>query len=147
MLAAHDELDIAVRAYAVPKQASHRQRKNRQASAIGPSEWSLTYDTETTTGSEQQVRIVPWQLHQGTKLRRQGIAYDPRSLSDAERSTLYSHAAARGCEVCTVAEFTAEMFLGLAYELGAQFVAFNDPFDLSRLAVGHDSARGKLMRG
>jgi hypothetical protein len=148
MLVPADQLDIAVRAYAVPKTRTRRARPNKKrVSEIGPSEWSLIYDTETTTGPEQQVRIVPWQLRQGGELRRVGMAYDPRSLSDAERSTLYLHAAVCGWEVCTVAEFVEDIFLGDAYQFGARFVAFNDPFDLARLAIGHDSARGDTMRG
>src|SRR4051794_14891083 len=112
MFVAPDDLDIAVRAYAGPKQASRRQGPKRQASSIGPSAWSLTYDTETTTGPEQQVRIVPCQLRQGAELRRSGVACEPRSLSDFESSILYARAAVCGWEVCTLAEFNEEIFLG-----------------------------------
>jgi hypothetical protein len=143
----HDELDIAVRAYAVPTKAKCQPSLGGRVPEVGPSEWSLTFDTETTTGPEQQVRIVAWQLRQGRELRRIGMAYDPLSLGDSERSTLYRQAALRGWEVCTVGEFVEDVFFGGAYELGATITGFNLPFDLARLAISHDSARGAAMRG
>src|SRR3954453_18739324 len=148
MLIPQDELDIAVRAYAVPKVMKPRHSgQYRAVPEIGPSAWSLTFDTETTTGPEQQLRIVPWQLRERGELRRIGMAYDPCTLTDAERSTLYAQAAAQGWEVCTVGEFIEEIFFDQAYVLGAAIIGFNLPFDLARLARDHASARGDTMRG
>ena len=47
----------------------------------------------------------------------------------------------------TVDEFVDEVLYGRAYDLRASIVGFNLPFDISRLAIGHGSARGKAMRG
>ena len=45
-----------------------------------------------------------------------------------------------------VARFIDEIFFGIGYDLRATIVGFNLPFDLSRLAIRHGSARGKLMQ-
>ena len=48
--------------------------------------------------------------------------------------------------VLTRAEFAEEIFYKSGYAVGAQIVGFNLPFDLSRLAIRHGSAR-RSMRG
>jgi len=53
----------------------------------------------------------------------------------------------RGHKLRTVAEFVDEILFDRAYDLRASIVGFNLPFDVSRLAVKHGSARGKAMRG
>ena len=57
-----------------------------------------------------------------------------RSNSDGERICLR-----------TRAEFVDEIFYRSAYAVGAQIVGFNLPFDLSRLAIRHASARARRM--
>ena len=47
----------------------------------------------------------------------------------------------------TVSEFVDEVLYDRAYDLRASIVGFNLPFDISRLAIEHGSARGKAMRG
>jgi hypothetical protein len=46
-----------------------------------------------------------------------------------------------------VAEFADEVLFARPYDLRASIVGFNLPFDISRLAFRHASARGKAMRG
>ncbi len=46
----------------------------------------------------------------------------------------------------TRAQFVEDVFYGFGYDLRATIIGFNLPFDLSRLAVAHGPARGK-MRG
>ena len=53
----------------------------------------------------------------------------------------------RGHKLRTVAEFVDEVLFDRAYDLRASIVGFNLPFDISRLAAKHGSARGKAMRG
>ena len=45
------------------------------------------------------------------------------------------------------AEFADEIFYRSAYAVGAQIVGFNLPFDLSRLAIRHASARRSMKGG
>ena len=46
-----------------------------------------------------------------------------------------------------MAEFVDDVLFARAYDLRASIVGFNLPFDISRLAIRHGSARGKAMRG
>src|SRR5271166_2628341 len=46
----------------------------------------------------------------------------------------------------TRTEFVNDVFYGSGYAVGAQIVGFNLPYDLSRLAIRHASAR-RSMRG
>src|SRR5262249_7471859 len=91
--------------------------------------------------------VAPYQLRRGGELVERGFFYDPLSLSDAERSTLYAYAASHGREVRTLGEWIEEVFLPALLDRGALGVAFNFPFDGSRLALGHDSARGDMRGG
>ena len=50
-------------------------------------------------------------------------------------------------ELLTAAEFVEKISYGYGYELRATIVGFNLPFDLSRLAIRHGSARRRPMRG
>jgi DNA-binding XRE family transcriptional regulator len=47
----------------------------------------------------------------------------------------------------TVTEFVENIFFGIGYELRATIVGFNLPFDISRIAIRHGNARGRIMRG
>jgi hypothetical protein len=53
----------------------------------------------------------------------------------------------RGLKCMTKAAFIDDIFYGLGYDLRATILGFNLPFDLSRLAVRHNSARGKMRGG
>jgi predicted transcriptional regulator len=114
---------------------------------IGSSDWALVFDTETTTDASQQLRFGVYQVHKSGELREEGVFYDPLSLTDHEMATLRSYADDRGLEVLTVAEFVEEIFFLYAYELKGLCVGFNLPFDLSRIAIGHNSARGSMRGG
>jgi hypothetical protein len=56
-------------------------------------------------------------------------------------------ASGNGLTLRTVAEFVDDVLFDRAYDLRASIVGFNLPFDISRLAADHGSARGKAMRG
>lgn len=138
-----DHLPIAVRAY-VPLAEGAKSRRSR--SSPSPSPWTLIFDTETTTDASQRLRFGSFQWRRGEKLERCGLFY-ASDLPERERKVLASYAQAHGTELLTVAEFIEEIFYRLAYELRATIVGFNLPFDISRLAIGHSSARGTPVRG
>ena len=152
MIAPEEEASIAVRAFLddgalwiAPAAANRRQRF--QTPDIGPSEWTLIFDTETTIDAAQQLRFGCYQLRRGSDLDEAGIFYDPTSLSNAEQALIAEHAAACRCNLMTAEKFVSDIFYGVGYDLGAMIVGFNLPFDLSRLAIRHASARGRMMRG
>jgi transcriptional regulator with XRE-family HTH domain len=152
MIAPEEESVIAVRAFLdhgalwiVP--ATIDRRRRFQTPDIGLSEWTLIFDTETTTDAVQQLRFGCYQLRKGYDLDEAGIFYDPASLSDDEQALVAEYATACRCRLMTVEGFIGDIFYGIGYDLGAMIVGFNLPFDLSRLAIRHASARGKTMRG
>lgn len=141
---------IAVRAYVTStKTATQALPKLRQENtpALGWSEWSLTFDTETTTDAAQQLRFGVYQIRKAGILHAQGLFYEPLTLTDADRSTLYAFAAEHDLEVRTVTEFIEEVFSLYVYELRGLCLGFNLPFDLSRIAIDHASARGSMRGG
>jgi hypothetical protein len=118
-----------------------------QPSDIGASEWTLILDTETTIDAAQQMRFGAYQLRCGDNLEEAGLFYDTESLTDAERGLLMRYAENKGIRAMAVAEFVDATLYGVGYDLGATIVGFNLPFDISRLAIGHASARGRKMHG
>ena len=145
-----DRPPIALRAYAPPppsKPSGEPSRKTRSGKTAPPSEWTLVFDTETTVDAAQRLRIGAYQFRKGDEMDEGGLFYDPAIISDEELSLLRRVAAERGLNVRSVPEFIDDVFFARAYDLRASVVGFNLPFDISRLAINHGSARGKAMRG
>lgn len=143
MTTTSDRLTVALRPYAEcpPAYAGGR------GFALGPSDGVLVLDTETTVDASQQLRVGCYQLRWRGRLAEHGLFYDPESLTAAEENLAADYAAAHGLKLMTAERFVEEVFFGKAYATRSLIVGFNLPFDLSRLAVGHDSARGKAMHG
>lgn len=151
-MAAPEPRAIAVRAFATPTPrnaapAARTSRPRSSADGIGPSEWSLTFDTETTIDAAQQLRFGTYQVRCDDELYEQGFFYDPDTLTDDERSTLYHVASTRGLTVHLLADFIDDIFLRYLFDLRGTGVGLNLPFDLARLAVAHAPARGRTMHG
>lgn len=148
-LAGHDELGdrsaesltIAVRSYGRALAAPRVPPVGKRAT-LGPSAWTLIFDTETTVDAAQQLRLGGYQVRELGELRESGIFYDPESLSDDERSLLYSFATTNGLNALTHAEFVDSVFFRYVHELNGKCVGFNLPFDISRIAIGHGTAVG-----
>lgn len=152
MMASSESRSIAVRAYAEPKprdtaSSSSAIRQRSPTAAVGPSEWSLVIDTETTIEAAQQLRFGVYQVRRDDDLYDQGLFYDPDTLTDDERSTLYHFASARGLAVHAVPDFIDGIVLRYLFDLRGTCIGFNLPWDLSRLAIAHAPARGRTMYG
>ena len=143
-----DRLPIAVRAYATQSRPPDKgPKKKRQGKPAPASEWTLVFDTETTVDAAQRLRIGAYQFRRGDKLDESGLFYDPGIISEGDLASLRRVCRERELKLRTVAEFVDEVLYARAYDLRASIVGFNLPFDISRLAVKHGSARGKAMRG
>ncbi len=118
-----------------------------RSSELSPSEHTLIFDTETNTDAAQQIRLGCFQLRKADALEMAGIFYDPDSLDDTEIEILNDYAVAHDLTVGTVEDFLSEVFLFYGYDERALIVGFNLPFDISRIAIGHNSARGRMMHG
>jgi hypothetical protein len=137
---------IAIRAYS--ERPNHEPLGSRPPSAeLEASEWTLIFDCETTVDAAQQLRFGFFQIRRLERLEREGIFYDARTLTSLEETLLRAFTENRQLELLTVVEFTADVFLKYGYVRQATIVGFNLPFDLSRLAVGHGSARREMRGG
>ena len=140
-----DEFKAMVRAYVPPPSREPRAAKGR--AAIPPSDWTLVFDTETTVDETQSLRFGAYQLRRKGELVELGLFYDPEGMSLNERELLKKVAVSKGAVFMARDKFVEEVFFGKAYELRALIVGYNLPFDLSRIAIAHDSARGKMKGG
>jgi DNA polymerase family B len=147
-LAHLDRLPIAVRAYAAPPLPPDDEgQKKRQGAPASASEWTLIFDTETTVDAAQRLRVGAYQFRRADELDEAGLFYDPDIVSEVDRALLRQVCRERGHMLRTVGEFIDEVLFARAYDQRASIVGFNLPFDISRLAIRHGSARGKAMRG
>lgn len=142
---AREPLEVALRAYAPPNM---RQPLNRPHSKDqGPSEYSLIFDCETKVDSSQRLRFGCFQLRKLTEIFEAGIFYDADALTAKEIALLSDYARLHRLTCIPVDEFIDRIFFGMAYEFRATIVGLNLPFDISRLAINHGTARGKQMGG
>ncbi len=144
-----DELPLALRCYAAPtwrelpdKNATPKQVGRKKVAGASP--WTLTFDCETTTHPGQALRFGAYQLRNVGELVESGLFYDSQGVSDAELATLTAYAGEHGLELRTRDGFADDVFFARAYQLRATIIGFNLPFDLSRLAIKHGSARAPL---
>jgi hypothetical protein len=138
-------LSIRVRGFVPPPKDKKVGGKTRKPAP--PSEWTLVFDCETSVDARQRLRFGVYHLYQGQELQETGLFYDPEALSAAELTLLRKVTAERDLKLRSSSEFVDEVFYGMAYEFRASIVGFNLPFDLSRLAIGYGSAKGKMMKG
>lgn len=164
-----DQLVIQLRAYVTrapkkPKKAKQAAKGGEErspfvyeAERVEPSDWVLVFDCETCTTPDQRLRFGAYQLRYKGQLWERGLFYaskdDAKPLPPADLALLRKvikkdrdAAHAEHIHLLTRAQFVEEVFYRKAFDVGAQIVAFNLPFDLSRLAIRHASAR-RSMRG
>ena len=147
-----EHMEIAVRAWAEPKYKDYvpsGDTKQRASRDLGPSEWSITFDTETTTDASQRLRIGSYQVRHGDTLFESGVFYEPDELTADEIDTAERFCAEHVFRLLTRRKFIEEVLLYYAYDLRGLLVGFNLPFDISRLATAHVKSRSKkrAMRG
>src|SRR5664280_258130 len=141
--------EVAVRAWAVPGYLTReQQRVPGIATDLGPSNWTLIFDTATDTTLGQALRFLTWQERHRGRLRTTGIAYNPAGMTAGDVQTVRDYAAARGLRLLTVEEWIPKVLFNIGWAKRGTVVGFNLPFDLSRLAIGHHVARvGHCNRG
>jgi hypothetical protein len=162
-----DHLIVSLRAYVTrpptkakkskgeEKRGQRVARKKQFPPRISPSDWVLIFDCETRTTPDQRLRFGAYQLRNKGRLFELGFFYEPEPgvLTDSDMQVL---AEAMGelevksegerVRLLTRGEFVDEVLYGFGRDVGAQIVGFNLPFDISRLAIDHASAR-RSMRG
>lgn len=138
-------IPIAIRAYS---EDPDREPLGSLApsSDIEASPWTLVFDCETTIDATQRLRIGFYQVRRGETLHEEGIFCDPKAITPDEEALLRDYARARGLTLLTISDFSSKVFLKYGYTRSGTVVGFNLPFDLSRIAIHHGSAR-RAMRG
>ena len=140
------ETPIAIRAYSERPNRKPLGSRPPSADADVP-EWTLVFDCETTTDAVQQLRFGFFQVRHGEQLEREGIFFDAKVFEQQEIVQLEDVAKTNGIEFTSVAEFRTGVFLKYGYVRRATIVGFNLPFDISRIAVTHGSARREMRGG
>jgi hypothetical protein len=143
-----DHLPIALRAYTGPTiievPSGNRAAKKERKTPPPASDWTLVFDTETTTDASQALRFGSYQFRCRGELDEAGLFYDPDGVSPIELETLSVYAADHGLRLRSRTEFVDEIFFKRAYMLRATVVGFNLPFDISRIAIRHGTAKTRL---
>jgi hypothetical protein len=140
------ETPLAIRAYSErPGRAPLGSRAPRNDAAT--SEWTLIFDCETTVDAAQQLRVGFFQVRRGQAIKRKGAFYDPAATTVSEKDLLRAYAQMHELELITVAEFRTNVFLKYGYVRQGTIVGFNLPYDISRIAVNHGSARREMRGG
>ncbi|MBB6427424.1 hypothetical protein [Sphingopyxis sp. JAI128] len=152
-----DHLPIAIRAFAGPQYrvlVNPTDSKPKRRRSITPaSEWTLIFDTETNADAAQALRFGTYQLRKSDELNEAGIFYDPDNVAPDELECLVAYAKAYGLNLLTRDAFVDKVLFDRGFGIRARIVGFNLPFDISRLAIKHGSARtpmgddGGTMRG
>ena len=140
------EAPIAIRAYS--ERPDRKPLGSRDPSRDAePSEWTLVFDCETTVDAVQQLRFGFFQVRRGETLDLEGLFIDSQSLTASETTRLRAFAMTHGMGFLSIEQFRADIFLKYGYVRQATVVGFNLPFDISRIAVGHGSARREMRGG
>lgn len=137
---------IALRAYGVNSEKTHSKKyphKNLDVS----SEWTVVFDCETTNDETQNLRVGAYQVYHHFTLWQQGLILDHENLSEDDLKVIETYASEHVLNVKQTSEFIEEILFAIGYDLRAAIVGFNLPFDIARLAIRQNSARGKTFRG
>jgi hypothetical protein len=114
---------------------------------LAPGVRRLIIDTETDTGPAQRLRFGAFQLRDddydddGDYIEEEGLFFEPGALNADDERALIAHAAQQGLRLYALAEFIEEIVFARCVDYGGMIIGFNLPFDLSRLAQGHSTAR------
>jgi hypothetical protein len=142
------ELDVAVRGLAV--RPNRRQRRSRRfGKELGHSQWSLIFDTETTTGLGQRLRVGCYRLYRGSRLRKCGLFADRDALEPDEVALVEAYAREQGLRLLSREQFVRWIFFGYGWERRALIIGANLGYDISQLAIDHCPAKDPsgFMRG
>lgn len=146
-----DDLPISLRAYAAPQFSEmgegRKPKSKRKASKVPPSPWAVLFDTETTTDAGQALRFGTYQVRKAGELHEAGIFFDPEGVTAQELAMLRAYASEHGLELLSRDQFADQIFYRIGYLFRAAIIGFNLPFDISRIAIHHNSARTEMRGG
>jgi hypothetical protein len=139
-----EPMSVALRCYADTGNFALRLGSRLNSS---PSRWTVVFDTETGVDAAQQIRFGAYQIREGDRLHEAGIFYDDGNLTPDETHLLHSIAVELGLKVRSTFEFIEDLLFKYGYDREGTIVGFNVPFDISRIAIRHESARRSMKGG
>ena len=134
--------DIQLRAYTT-RNAPLQKGASFARGKPTPSDRVLVFDTETTTDEAQSLRFGVYKIFDNSELIETGLFYDEEGLKPEETEALSSFAKRNDFECMSVRDFVEDKFYEECALLHGAIVGFNLPFDLSRLAIQHGTAKSK----
>ncbi len=142
------ELEVAVRGLALPAKNPSRWW-TAGGTDLGPSKTTLVFDTETTTGLGQRLRVGCYHLYKTGRLHAAGLFIDRDALTADEAGTVEAYAAERDLTLLDREAFVRDVFIRYGWRYRALIVGANLAFDISQLAIGHGPAKDPtgFMRG
>jgi hypothetical protein len=159
------ELPIAVRAYTEQVSTGSDKESSSWDPVTAWSRYFLFLDTETTTDFTQRLLFGSYQFCEGDEDQGQLVCKEEGLFHADDLEKIYpvgyeclreyarNHKANVGAgvpgrlKVMSRTEFVENIFWRIAYQARALVVAFNLPFDLSRLALDCGEARGSSWGG
>jgi hypothetical protein len=147
-------LPIAVRVYPEPKTTSPG---NARSNELRRKKWRrpdtmLVIDTETRIDSTQRLTFGSYRLFKGEVCQEEGLFFGT-DLPAQDHNTLESYAANHSADAVnkqlqlhTLQQFLTKFYQAV-YKGRCLLVAFNLPFDVSRIARGFATARGRFAGG
>lgn len=142
-----DPTAIAVRAYVRLAKASPPRIRRARRGVVKPSNVVLVFDAETDLDEAQHIRFSTYQVYVDDRLDEQGLFYDSRTIPKRDLRVLHRYAVRNKLKCLALEEFIDKVFYGIGYDLGATVVGFNLPFDISRIAWHHSTAKTPSMAG
>ncbi|HEU0045464.1 hypothetical protein [Sphingomonas sp.] len=139
-----EQKSVYVRGYVV-RDSTKRDGRVGSDEDIDPlplSAWTLTFDCETGTDAAQALKFGAYQLRRHGVLAKRGAGlFYAEDIAAAELEILRAVAEERGLRLLTVRQFVNWIMLDKIYLTGGAVIGFNLPFDISRIAIDHGSAR------
>ncbi len=139
-------LPMAVRAHTVRTDGTATSKRERRNAKFQDwqQDWPelvLVLDCETTTDPSQRLTFGGYRVLDGGELVEEGL-FVADDLDPADRDTIEAYVrehrqdngSGRPLPVRSRTDFLREVFFPVAYDAQGVVVAFNAPFDLSRLA-------------
>ncbi len=146
-----EERSIFLRGYVVRAKKPLKGAFDHDAEEIDrlpPSDWSLTFDCETTTDDAQSLRFGAYQLRKDGELTKNGRGlFYAEDIPPSDLAILEGVAKTDGLRLLPVRQFVNYILFEKVYATGGVVIGFNLPFDISRIAIKHGSARSSMRGG
>ncbi len=136
---------VFVRAYVAPKDWEPKAFIPAGHDTDFTSDWSLTFDTETTVDAAQSLRVGFAQIRKAGELVREFVFFDG-DLSDQDIAVILDYADRHKLQAITIEAFRKK-FLEIGYRMNGAVIGFNLPFDISRIALSHGAAKTTMQGG